>query len=107
MPDHNDYKWAGILPCCWRFINYGGGQNVGDDLILGCRSKNAQARSPRVCLIFDVRAFGKQGEFPGFLDDFWAPPPKTRTISVDELGPLSAKTYPGDGWVLRKVASYL
>ena len=31
-----------------------------------------------------------------------ATPPKTRTICVDELGPLSAKTYPGSEWVRNK-----
>ena len=31
-----------------------------------------------------------------------ATPPKTRTICVDELGPLTAKTYPGSEWVLGK-----
>ena len=31
-----------------------------------------------------------------------APPPKTRTICVDELGPLAAKTYPGSEWVFEK-----
>ena len=30
------------------------------------------------------------------------PPPKTRTICLDELGPLSAKTYPGSEWVYEK-----
>ena len=27
------------------------------------------------------------------------PPPRTRVITIDELGPLSAKTYPGQEWV--------
>ncbi len=30
------------------------------------------------------------------------PPPKTRTICLDELGLLSAKTYPGSEWVYEK-----
>ena len=29
-------------------------------------------------------------------------PAKTRTICVDELGPLTAKTYPGSEWVQDK-----
>jgi transposase len=29
-------------------------------------------------------------------------PPNTRTICVDELGPLTAKTYPGSEWVQNK-----
>ena len=28
-----------------------------------------------------------------------ATPPQTRTICLDELGPLTAKTYPGSEWV--------
>ncbi len=31
-----------------------------------------------------------------------ATPSKTRTICLDELGPLTAKTYPGSEWVLGK-----
>jgi transposase len=31
-----------------------------------------------------------------------APPRRTRTISLDKLGPLSAKTYPGAEWVFEK-----
>ena len=31
-----------------------------------------------------------------------ATPPRTRSICLDELGPLSAKTYPGYEWVLDK-----
>lgn len=27
------------------------------------------------------------------------PPPETRVICIDELGPLAAKTYPGEEWV--------
>jgi len=29
-----------------------------------------------------------------------APPPRTRTICLDELGPLAAKTYPGADWLV-------
>ena len=36
-----------------------------------------------------------------------AVPPRTRTICLDELGPLTAKTYPGREWVLgRTRATY-
>lgn len=31
-----------------------------------------------------------------------APPARTRTICLDELGPLSAKTYPGQEWVFQE-----
>jgi transposase len=30
------------------------------------------------------------------------PPPRTRVICIDELGPLAAKTYPGEEWHLGK-----
>ena len=36
-----------------------------------------------------------------------ATPPKTRTICVDELGPLRAKTYPGSEWVRSKAEPLL
>jgi len=36
-----------------------------------------------------------------------APPPQTRVICIDEMGPIAAKTYPGEEWKLgRKRATF-
>ncbi|MCI0729724.1 MAG: IS630 family transposase [Chloroflexi bacterium] len=34
------------------------------------------------------------------------PPPGTRTICLDELGPLSVKTYPGETWTTARRATF-
>jgi transposase len=33
------------------------------------------------------------------IQAYIAPPPRTRTICIDELGPIAVKTYPGEEWV--------
>lgn len=34
------------------------------------------------------------------------PPPRTRTVCIDELGPLSVKTYPGQEWTEARRATF-
>jgi len=38
---------------------------------------------------------GKKGVI---IYSYIAPPPRTRVICIDEMGPVSAKTYPGETW---------
>ena len=40
------------------------------------------------------------------IQAYIAPPPRTRTICIDELGPLAVKTYPGAEWTDQQRATF-
>jgi transposase len=40
------------------------------------------------------------------IQAYIAPPPQTRTICIDELGPLAVKTYPGAEWTDQQRATF-